>query len=90
MLTRIVDEKLLSARATVGFWPAARVGADDIAVYADEVAQRVLATLHHLRQQTEKPNGKPNLSLADYIAPAGQRQGGLYRRVLCHHRSRCG
>jgi 5-methyltetrahydrofolate--homocysteine methyltransferase len=29
----------------------------------------VIETLHHLRQQVEKPNGKPNLSLADFIAP---------------------
>ena len=28
-----------------------------------------LATLHHLRQQTIKPDGKPNLSLADFVAP---------------------
>ena len=70
MLQRIIDEKLLTAKATVGFWPAARVGADDIAVYADESRTEVLATLHQLRQQLEKPNGKPNLSLADFIAPS--------------------
>jgi 5-methyltetrahydrofolate--homocysteine methyltransferase len=69
MLKRIVDEKLLTARATIGFWPAARSGADDIAVYADESRSEVIATLHQLRQQVEKPNGKPNLSLADFIAP---------------------
>ena len=69
MLARIVDEKLLTAKGTIGFWPAARVGADDIAVYADESRTEVIATLHHLRQQVEKPNGKPNLSLADFIAP---------------------
>jgi len=71
MLRRIVDEKLLQARATIGFWPAARTGADDILVYADESRSEVLATLHELRQQVEKPNGKPNLSLADFIAPQG-------------------
>jgi 5-methyltetrahydrofolate--homocysteine methyltransferase len=71
MLRRIVDEKLLQARATIGFWPAARHGADDILVYADESRSEVLATLHELRQQVEKPNGKPNLSLADFIAPDG-------------------
>ena len=69
MLKRIVEEKLLTARATVGFWPAARCGADDIAVYSDESRSEQIATLHHLRQQIEKPNGKPNLSLADFIAP---------------------
>ncbi|MEZ5573163.1 MAG: methionine synthase [Halioglobus sp.] len=69
MLTRIVDEKLLTAKAVVGFWPAARVGADDIVVYSDESRSNAIATLHHLRQQTEKPDGKPNASLADFIAP---------------------
>jgi 5-methyltetrahydrofolate--homocysteine methyltransferase len=71
MLKRIVDEKLLTAKAVVGFWPAARVGADDIAVYADDSRTQTIATLHHLRQQTQKPDGKPNLSLADFVAPAG-------------------
>ena len=71
MLRRIIAEKLLTARATIGFWPALRSGADDIEVYADESRSEVIATLHHLRQQLEKPNGKPNLSLADFIAPAG-------------------
>ena len=69
MLQRIVDEKLLRARAVVGFWPAARSGADDIAVYRDESRTEVIATLHHLRQQNTPP-GKPNRSLADYVAPA--------------------
>ena len=69
MLQRIIDEKLLTASATIGFWPAARVGADDIAVYTDESRSEVRVTLHQLRQQTEKPNGKPNASLADFIAP---------------------
>ncbi len=71
MLRRIIDENLLQARGTIGFWPAARSGADDILVYKDESRSEVLATLHELRQQVEKPNGKPNLSLADFIAPDG-------------------
>jgi len=69
MLKRIVDEKLLTAKAAVGFWPASRIGADDIAIYADDSRREVVATLHHLRQQTEKPAGKYNASLADFIAP---------------------
>jgi 5-methyltetrahydrofolate--homocysteine methyltransferase len=69
MLKRIVDEKLLTARAVIGFWPAARTGADDITVYADEKCSEPLATLHQLRQQSAKPGDKPNLSLADYVAP---------------------
>jgi 5-methyltetrahydrofolate--homocysteine methyltransferase len=70
MLTSLIEQKQLTARAVIGFWPAAREGADDIAVFADEARTDRIATLHHLRQQGEKPGGKPNLSLADYIAPA--------------------
>ncbi|NND67981.1 MAG: methionine synthase [Halioglobus sp.] len=70
MLKKIVEQKLLTARAVVGFWPAARSGDDDIAVFADEQRGEQLATLHHLRQQKEQVNGNPNTSLADFIAPA--------------------
>ena len=70
MLKRIIDEKLFTAKATIGFWPAARINGDDIAVYADESRSEQIATLHHLRQQTEKVDGKPNFSLADFVAPA--------------------
>jgi 5-methyltetrahydrofolate--homocysteine methyltransferase len=69
MLERIIDEKWLTARAVFGFWPASKVDHDDIAIYADESRSQRLATLHHLRQQTAMVNGKPNLSLADYVAP---------------------
>ncbi|MDG2047354.1 MAG: methionine synthase [Halioglobus sp.] len=70
MLKRIIDEDLLTAKAVVGFWPCARTGPDELAVYADDSRDNVIATLHHLRQQTEKQGGKPNASLADFIAPA--------------------
>ena len=69
MLTRIVDENLLTAKAVVGFWPCARTGPDELSVYADESRSDVIATLQHLRQQTEKQGGKPNASLADFVAP---------------------
>ncbi len=68
MLQRIIDEKLLQANAVIGFWPASRVGADDIDVYSDESRSTVIRTLHHMRQQTDKVNGQPNFSLADFIA----------------------
>lgn len=71
MLERIIEEKWLTAKAAFGFWPASRVGSDDIAVFADESRTERLATLHHLRQQTAMVNGKPNLCLADYVAPEG-------------------
>ncbi|MDO3386354.1 methionine synthase [Gilvimarinus sp. SDUM040013] len=68
MLTKLIDEKLLKARAVIGFWPANTVDHDDIAVHDD--AGNELARLHHIRQQQQKPgNKKPNFSLADFIAP---------------------
>jgi len=68
MLRRMIDEKLITARAVIGFWPAARSSADDIELYSDDSREQVVATLHHIRQQVAKPNGKSNLSLADFIA----------------------
>ena len=68
LLDRIVRERLLVARATVGIWPAASVG-DDIAVYADPTRTDVRAVVHTLRQQMEKPPGRPNQALADFVAP---------------------
>ena len=67
MLDKLIGEKLISARALIGFWPANQVNHDDIEVYGDD--GQPLATLHHLRQQTIKPDGKPNFSLADFVAP---------------------
>lgn len=69
MLKQIVDEKWLEARAVVGFFPANSVGDDDIEIYTDEPRQQVLMTLHSLRQQSEKPPGRPNASLTDFVAP---------------------
>jgi len=69
MLEKIINEKWLKARAVVGIFPANSVNHDDIDVYADDSRKKVLATLHHLRQQTEKPAGKPNRCLADFVAP---------------------
>jgi len=67
MLKKLVDEKLIRARAVFGFWPANQVQDDDLEVYGANGEK--LATLHHLRQQTIKPDAKPNLSLADFVAP---------------------
>jgi 5-methyltetrahydrofolate--homocysteine methyltransferase len=70
MLKKILDEKLIKARAVIGFWPANTVNADDIALYDNESRDSEIARLHHIRQQVQKPgNTKPNTSLADFIAP---------------------
>src|SRR5690348_14302312 len=73
LLNCIVDGKMLEARAVMGFFPAASVG-DDIEVYEEESRTGVRATFHTLRQQMEKPDGEPDLALADFIAP---RETGL-------------
>jgi 5-methyltetrahydrofolate--homocysteine methyltransferase len=69
MLKQIVDEKWLTARAVIGLFPANSVGDDDIEIYTDDSRQQVLMKLHSLRQQAEKPPGRPNAALADFLAP---------------------
>ncbi len=69
MLKKIVDEKWLTARAVIGFFPANTVGHDDIEIYEDESRDKPVLTLHHLRQQIERNNNRPNFCLADYVAP---------------------
>jgi 5-methyltetrahydrofolate--homocysteine methyltransferase len=68
MLDRIIKDKLFISKGVVGIWPANRKGADDIEIYADESRSEILETLHQLRQQSNKPAGQPNYSLADFIA----------------------
>ncbi len=70
MLERIVREKWLAARAVFGLFPANSQG-DDIVLYADDARSRVLMTWHNLRQQHERPAGKPHYCLADFVAPRG-------------------
>jgi hypothetical protein len=70
LLDRIVKQRLLTARAVYGFWPAAAVG-DDIVLYTDESRTVERARLHTLRQQWERKGQKHFHALADYIAPAG-------------------
>jgi 5-methyltetrahydrofolate--homocysteine methyltransferase len=69
MLDKIIDEKWLQAKAVFALFPANQVNDDDIEVYANEDRSEVLTTLHHLRQQNQKPPGRPNQCLADFIAP---------------------
>ena len=69
LLERIVAEKRLTAKAVIGLFPANSVGDDDIEVYTDESRSEVLTVLHGLRQQFEKPPGRHNFCLTDFIAP---------------------
>jgi 5-methyltetrahydrofolate--homocysteine methyltransferase len=68
MLDRIIKEKWFTAQATIGFWPANAKG-DDILLYANEAREKPIATLHTLRQQLEKREGRFNSALSDFIAP---------------------
>ena len=73
MLDRVVRERALTARAVVGFWPANAVG-DDVALWADTTEPNPgrrarVGTVHFLRQQQAKGDGRPNYCLADYVAP---------------------
>jgi 5-methyltetrahydrofolate--homocysteine methyltransferase len=68
MLDEIIAAGSFQARGTYGFWPAHSEG-DDIVV-ADK-------RFPMLRQQTEKPSGRDNRSLADYVAPKDDFMGGF-------------
>ncbi|MBU0695133.1 MAG: methionine synthase, partial [Bacteroidetes bacterium] len=66
LLKRIVEEKLFTAKAVFGFWPANSVG-DDISLSLGEGQGE--ATIHTLRQQAEKAKDEPYYALSDFIAP---------------------
>jgi len=69
MLGRIVREGWVVASGVFGLYPAARVNGDDVEVYRDEARAERLMTWHNLRQQNQKPTGRANLCLADFVAP---------------------
>jgi len=68
MLDQLVREQWLTAKATLGFFPANSVG-DDIEIYADRERSRIVQRLHFLRQQKGKPEEHAHLCLADFVAP---------------------
>ena len=68
MLAQIVDGRWLEADGVVGLWPAASRG-DDIVMWTDETRTTPLLAWRNLRQQNERPAGKSNLCLADFVAP---------------------
>ena len=98
MLERIVAERWLEANAVVGFWPASSTR-DDIVLWTDESRSTPLLSWRNLRQQNERPSGKPNYGLADFVAPqmSGVRDyvgafavttgGGVDERVAAYKRA---
>jgi 5-methyltetrahydrofolate--homocysteine methyltransferase len=72
MLKRVIDGRWLAANGAFGFWPANAAG-DDIVLWTDESRTTPALVWRNLRQQAERPPGKPNLCLADFVAREGTR-----------------
>jgi 5-methyltetrahydrofolate--homocysteine methyltransferase len=70
LLDKIVAEQWLKAKGTIGFWPANSDGKDAVALLNEKAGPDEVVQLQFLRQQIKKTEGQPNLSLADFIAPA--------------------
>ncbi len=68
MLKKMIAENWFRASAVIGFWPANSEG-DDILVFGDEQRSKPIATLHTLRQQLARREGRANVALADFVAP---------------------
>jgi 5-methyltetrahydrofolate--homocysteine methyltransferase len=69
LLDEIIAADRFSARGVYGFWTAHSDG--------DDIVLDDGPSFPMLRQQTEKPDGRPNRSLADYVAPEGDHLGGF-------------
>ncbi|APR81706.1 5-methyltetrahydrofolate--homocysteine methyltransferase [Minicystis rosea] len=69
LLETMIAQKVIRARGVYGLFPANAVG-DDVTVFRDASRKDPLATFHFLRQQNAREQGKPNLSLSDFIAPS--------------------
>jgi 5-methyltetrahydrofolate--homocysteine methyltransferase len=69
LLDQIIAQGSFQARGLYGFWPAHAEG--------DDIRLANGAAFPMLRQQTEKPAGRANRCLADYIAPSGDHLGGF-------------
>ena len=70
MIRTFIDRPEIKAKGIVGIFPANTVNVDDIEIYDPENPDTILANLPGLRQQTPVPEGKPNIALADFVAPA--------------------
>ena len=72
LLRKVIDNKWLQAKGVIGFWPANSNGKDTITLLQNAYGQHGAVQLECLRQQIKKTARQPNLSLADFIAPAEQ------------------
>ncbi len=70
MLAEFISNKTVTANGVIGLFPANAINdSNDIAIYTDESRTTVSNTVRCLRQQRVFPDDRPNLSLADFIAP---------------------
>ncbi|MFC2125949.1 methionine synthase [Bacteroidota bacterium] len=83
LLNEIIHNKSLTAKAVIGFYPVNSIGDDlELYQYSDNILggskiniedgidrNKVIHTLHHLRQQSKKADRLPNYCLSDFIAP---------------------
>jgi len=67
ILKRILDEKLLTAKAIFGIFKANSNETDDILIFNENNEQQVKFLT--LRQQAQRSKGKDYLALSDFIAP---------------------
>lgn len=67
ILKRILDEKLLTAKAIFGIFKANSTETDDILLFDEDNRQK--AKFITLRQQAQRSKGKDYLALSDFIAP---------------------
>jgi len=72
MLDTVIAEKWLTARGVAALWPARSEG-DDVLIEHEGSEVR----LPFLRQQIRKREGRANMCLADFVAPAGDWLGGF-------------
>ena len=75
MLKDIIENKRFDARAVFNIASAKRTGADTVSIYDEN--QTATHQFEHIRQQSDKVTGKPNLSLADFISSSDQNQDYL-------------
>ncbi len=69
MLAQAIEEQWLRAHGVIGFFPANSINDDDIEIYTDDTRTTVRTVIHCVRQQMIKPPGRPNMCLADFVAP---------------------
>ncbi len=89
MLDKLISEKLITGRAVFGVFEANTVNDDDIEIVPLTPKGGTLklarpsgagGTFRTLRQQSQKAKGKPNIALADFIAP---KETGIQDYVGC-------